>query len=310
MLAGLGAGIGGATWWVSNSKRRGARLARALIADARRPVLPAPVTPEPSKWSDHDLTLCWLGHSTVLINFFGVNILTDPALGRRVGISLGLGTVGPKRYVSPALAVEQLPRIDLVLLSHAHMDHMDLPTLSALGQTTFVTAGLTRDILAGGGARKITELGWAECAKLNFPSGQIEISALEVKHWGQRWPRDVERGYNGYALKREGKSILFGGDTAHTELFKAHRSQGPFEAAIMPIGAYDPWIRNHCSPEEAVEMANWAGARRIIPVHHQTFKLSNEPMGQPIERMQAALASEPERLALRRVGESFVCPRA
>src|SRR6266850_5437421 len=214
ILAGIGAGIGGATFWISYSKGRGARWMRTLIADARREIVPAPVQPDPSKWSDNHITICWLGHSTVLINFFGVNILTDPALGRRVGISLGIGTAGPKRYIAPALTAKQLPRIDLVLLSHAHMDHMDLPTLARLGpQTQVITAKLTEDVVAGSGAKKISELGWNKSRKLQFANGGLEITALEVKHWGQRWPKELERGYNGYALKREGKALLFGGDT-------------------------------------------------------------------------------------------------
>src|SRR5882762_7447195 len=120
MAVGMGAGIGGSAWWLASSKRRAARWARTIFADARRPIQPAPFRPRPEKWSDNDLSICWLGHATVLINFFGVNILTDPALGRRVGVSLGLGIAGPKRYVAPALTLKQLPRIDLVLLSHAH----------------------------------------------------------------------------------------------------------------------------------------------------------------------------------------------
>ena len=149
MTAALGAGLGGAAWWVAASKRRGARLLRTILADARRPILAAPLIPEPLKWPDNRITISWLGHSTVLINFYGINILTDPALGSRVGLSLGLGTAGPKRYIAPALKFEQLPTIDLVLLSHAHMDHMDLRTLGGLKkQTRFVTASRTQDIVA------------------------------------------------------------------------------------------------------------------------------------------------------------------
>ncbi len=309
MLLGTGAAIGGAAWWAAKYQGRSARLVRTLIADARRPILAAPAVPNPKRWSDNGLTIAWLGHSTVLINFFGITILTDPALGRRVGVSLGLGTVGPKRYIAPALTLKELPAIDLVLLSHAHMDHMDLPTLSGFGQqVSFVTASLTRDVVSAAGVKQITELGWNESKTFCFGNGELHIRALEVKHWGRRWPRDLERGYNAYALTRGGKSILFGGDTAHTELFKEHRAHGPFEAAIMPIGAYDPWIWNHCSPEQAVQMADWAGARHIVPVHHQTFRLSNEPMKEPIERIESALAKEAGRLALKQVGETFICP--
>ena len=245
-----------------------------------------------------------------MINFYGIRILTDPAFGNRIGISLGLGTVGPKRYIAPALRMAELPPIDVVLLSHAHMDHMDLPSLQRLAPATFtVTAKTTRDILESTPLKKIVELPWNERTTFRNAKGELEISAVEVKHWGQRWPSELERGYNGYVLRREGRAILFGGDTAHTPLFSELRARGPFEAAIMPVGAYQPWIWNHCTPEQAVDLANRAGARYIVPVHHQTFRLSEEPQTEPIERLEAALQREPERLGLRRVGESFICPK-
>jgi len=283
---------------------------RMMIADARRHVIPAPVKPTPDQWSDNAITMSWLGHATVLINFYGMWVLTDPTFGNRIGVSLGLGTVGPKRYVSPALPLKKLPPIDVVLLSHAHMDHMDLPSLGHFPSKTFaVTAKVTNDVLSGTRLKGATELAWNDHTTFKNQKGELEIQAIEVNHWGKRWPSELERGYNGYILRREGKALLFGGDTAHTLLFSELRSKGPFEAAIMPIGAYQPWIWNHCTPEEAVEMANRSGARYIVPVHHQTFKLSDEPMNEPIERFEAALAKEPERVAVRRIGESFVCPR-
>jgi L-ascorbate metabolism protein UlaG (beta-lactamase superfamily) len=252
-----------------------------------------------------------LGHATVLINFFGIRILTDPAFGNRIGVSLPLFTAGPKRYISPALRLSELPPIDVLLLSHAHMDHMDLPSLGHFTRNTFtVTAKITGDVLANTGLKQITELPWNGRTTFRNRAGELFIEAVEVKHWGQRWPSKLERGYNGYILRREGKAILFAGDTAYTPLFSELRSRGPFAAAIMPIGAYRPWIWNHCNPEQAVEMANWASASYIVPVHHQTFRLSDEPLNEPIERLQTVLAREPERLALRKVGESFVCPKA
>jgi len=225
-------------------------------------------------------------------------------------MSLGVGTAGPKRYVAPALPLRELPPIDVILLSHAHMDHMDLPSLKRFPPSTFtVTARATSDILESARLKWIVELPWNGRTTFRSAKGLLEIEAFEVRHWGQRWPSDRERGYNGYVLRREGKAILFGGDTAHTPLFSDLRGRGPFEAAIMPIGAYRPWIRSHCTPEQALAMANQAGARYIVPVHHQTFRLSDEPLTEPIERLAAALHSEPERLALRKVGESFTCPK-
>lgn len=307
---GVGAGLtaGAGTWWAATSQRRTARWLRRFAADARRPILPAPEKPAPRSWPDNAIALAWLGHATVVIHFYGARILTDPALGSRVGVSLGIGTAGPKRYVAPALTPKELPPIDLVLLSHAHMDHMDLPTLITCKRgTPVITARKTQEVLAGLPLRP-QELGWGERTVLRTAAGELEIEAFEVKHWGARWPSEVERGYNGYILRREGKALIFGGDTARTPLFRELRSRGPFEAAIMPIAAYRPWIWNHCTPEEALEMVNAAGARFIVPVHHQTFRLSEEPLNEPIERLEAALADEPERLALRRIGETWVCP--
>jgi L-ascorbate metabolism protein UlaG (beta-lactamase superfamily) len=248
----------------------------------------------------------------VLINFYGICILTDPTLGDRVGVSLGFGTAGPKRYFAPALRLEDLPPIDLVLLSHAHMDHMDLPSLRALvGQTSIVAARNTADLLGNIAARPPTELGWGDDFTLRTVRGELRVEAFEVNHWGRRWPNEKRaRGYNGYLLRREGRAILVGGDTANTPLFGELRSRGPFDVAIMPIGAYDPWIRSHCTPEQAVDMANAAGARFIVPVHHQTFRLSDEPMNEPVQRLQQALQRESERLALKQIGGTFVCPLA
>jgi L-ascorbate metabolism protein UlaG (beta-lactamase superfamily) len=292
--------------WLGLSQHRAARWARRLFADARRSILPAPAKPAPNGWKDNAVSLAWVGHATVLINFYGIHILTDPALGDRIGVTLRLGTIGPKRFIAPALSLRELPPIDLVLLSHAHMDHMDLATLRALGsQVAIVSAGSTRDILDGAGLKDVSELRWNERTRFSNDVGDLDIEAVEVKHWGKRWPSEMARGYNGYILRREGKTLLFGGDTANTPLFRDLRSRGPFDIALMPIGAYQPWIWNHCNPEQAVELANAAGARYIVPIHHQTFQLSHEPMAEPIERFQAALQAEPERIALRKIGESF-----
>ncbi len=308
MLA-MGGTLGAASYWAATSRRRAARWLRQMVADAKRPIAAAPAKPNPAAWSDNGITICWLGHASVLINFYGVRILTDPAFFSRIGISLGLGTAGPKRYVACALTPKQLPPIDLVLLSHAHMDHMDLPSLSRVSHApATVTAAATTDILKSTGLKNVVELGWNQRSKLRFAKGDLEIEAFEVKHWGQRWPSELERGYNGYILRREGKALLFGGDTAYTRLFSVLRSHAPFEAAIMPIGAYQPWIRNHCTPEEALQMADAAGAKYIIPVHHMAFKLSDEPMAEPLERLVTALNGERDRLALRQVGETFTCP--
>ncbi len=286
-------------------------------------MLPAPQKPDPAAWHDDQVTAAWIGHSTVLINFYGVNILTDPILGARAGLPVGPFTLGPKRYVAPALRFSDLPPIDLILLSHAHMDHFDLATLRRFDRRPLVvTAHSTADLLHHTRLRPhLNELSWGEQLRLKFSraplatavdGGQIEIEAFEVRHWGARMRTDDHRGYNGYVIRRGGAAILFAGDTAFTPTFRRLRGRGGkdglFDLGIVPIGAYNPWITNHCTPEEAVQMADMAGARFLMPVHHQTFKLSYEPMDEPIRRFEQALARTPERVAVRAVGETFRLP--
>ncbi len=297
------------------------RYLKTILNDYRRCVLPAPQKPDPAAWRDDQITAAWLGHSTVLINFYGVNILTDPILGARAGLPVGPLTLGPKRYVRSALRFADLPPIDLILLSHAHMDHFDLATLRLFDRRPLVvTAHATSDLLVKTRLHQhVNELSWGEQLRLKFSrsplttrvdEGEAEVEAFEVRHWGARMRTDDHRGYNGYIVRRGGAAILFAGDTAYTPTFRRLRGRGGrdgglFDLAIVPIGAYDPWITNHCTPEEAVRMADLAGSRFLLPVHHQTFKLSYEPMDEPIRRFDAALARTPERVALRAVGETF-----
>jgi L-ascorbate metabolism protein UlaG (beta-lactamase superfamily) len=284
-------------------------LFREWTIESWRPMAPAFARPEPATWSDAQVTLAWLGHATVLINFFGVKILTDPVLFARVGIRLPGFTIGPKRLTAPALEFHELPKIDLILLSHAHFDHFDLRTLRCFDDnTSVISARATSDLLKRTRFSDVTELDWGEGKTFKTGDGQIDISAFAVKHWGARKRHDDYRGYNGYLLERNRRRIIFAGDTAMTDSFAKLRRHGPVDLAIMSIGAYNPWIRSHCTPEQAIEMANDAGARFIMPVHHQTFRLSFEPLREPIERFEAALAKTPERIALREIGESFVLP--
>jgi L-ascorbate metabolism protein UlaG (beta-lactamase superfamily) len=284
-------------------------LWREWTIESWRPIAPAFVKPEPSTWNDARATVTWIGHATVLINFFGMKILTDPVLFSRIGIRLPGLTIGPKRLTAPALEFRELPTIDVVLLSHAHFDHFDLRTLNRFDENaSAITASDTRDLLRWTRLRDITELRWGERKTLNTAAGDLEIIALRVKHWGARKQRDTYRGYNGYLLERNGRRILFAGDTALTNSFAELRERGPIDLAIMSIGAYNPWIRSHCTPEQAIEMANAAGAQFIMPVHHQTFRLSFEPLREPIERFKAALRGAPERIALREIGQTFVLP--
>jgi L-ascorbate metabolism protein UlaG (beta-lactamase superfamily) len=269
----------------------------------QRDVKPAPRRPDWRQWSDRGLYAAWLGHATTLIKVDGLTILTDPVFSTRVGIDLGLFTLGLKRVVEPALLARELPKIDLVLLSHAHMDHFDIPSLRALESkgTTVVTARSTSDLLRVDRWREVKELGWGERAS----AGPFEVRGFEVNHWGARMRTDTYRGYNGYTIEAGRYRILFGGDTAATQLFRAVKSARPYDLAIMPVGAYNPWIHYHCTPEQAWQMANDAGAEAFMPIHHQTFQLSSEPYLEPIERALYAAGRSAERVVVRGIGEEW-----
>lgn len=261
-------------------------------------------TPRPELWPDTGIHAAWLGHSSVLLKIGGHVVLTDPVLSSRIGLGVGPVTVGMKRLVAPALGPGEVPGPDLILLSHAHMDHFDVPSLRGLESagTEVITASKTSDLLRADRYGRVTELGWGEAATT---SGGLRIKAFEVNHWGARMRTDTWRGYNGYVLEAGGHRVIFGGDTADTDTFCGLKSAKGFDLAIMPIGAYNPWIRAHCTPEQAVRMADDAGAEAILPVHHHTFELSREPRQEPLERFRAALSRTPERVALTEIGQEF-----
>ena len=282
------------------------RYARAALANRRAeacPVAAAPFHPMPDLWPDDQATFAWLGHATVLANFFGTWLLTDPALETRIGVGRGFAKLGPRRLVAPALTARELPAIDLLLLSHAHMDHTDLGTLRRLSRNVHVIVQPgNRDLVRR--FRQVDELAWGSRLRI----GELEIESVEVKHWGARMITDRYRGYGGYLLRKHGRTVLFAGDTADTDAFAPLRGQ-PVDLAILPIGAYDPWIYNHASPEQAWRMAQDMGARHVLPVHHSTFRLSREPAEEPVARLLVAAGPERDRVALTRIGETWVLPQ-
>lgn len=274
-----------------------------MAEDRKRPVQTAPHIPHFAKWSDAGLHAAWIGHSTVLVRVDGFTILTDPVFGARIGVGIGPFVIGMKRLIAPAVTLAKLPVPDLILLSHAHMDHLDRPSLRKLENqaTTVITAAGTSDLLRVKRYRSVHELRWDDSCQV----GPVKVRAFEVKHWGARTRTDVHRGYNGYLIEAGRHRIVFGGDTAYTDTFRKVRSSKPVDLAIMPIGAYDPWIHAHCNPEQALEMANQAGAEFVLPVHHQTFKLSSEPHRDPIERLLLASGASADRVAVRDIGGEF-----
>ncbi len=243
--------------------------------------------------------VAWLGHCSTLLRIDGLTVLTDPVLSLQVGLRLGLVTIGPRRLL-PAVSIADLPHIDLILVSHAHFDHLDRPTLKRLADrgTRVITAGATARHIPSGFA-KVDELRWGERTHI----GPLSISALRPEHWGARMAWDRHRGFNSYLLESQsGQRVFFAGDTAMTDAFDAH---GPVELAIMGIGAYNPWEHFHATPEQALTMARAMNARMLLPVHHSTFKLSDEPLDEPMQRLLAAADGGPERVLKLRLGEVF-----
>lgn len=288
------------------ARRFARRFVAERLSEARVPVKPAPQRPALAGWDAGRVTVAWLGHATVLVNFYGTWILTDPALGSRVGVHLAGGvTLGPRRLVEPALSVAELPpELDAVLVSHAHMDHCDMGTLRRLPRTAHAVVQRGNGDLVRRFAR-VSELAWGEVAEV----GGARIEALEVNHWGARTLSDKHRrGYGGFLIEKQGRALVFGGDTAYTRAFSALRKRARIDLAILPIGAYDPYINVHANPEQSWAMAREMGAQYILPMHHSTFRLSREPAGEPVRRLLAAAGRERWRVAATEVGATWVLP--
>ncbi len=296
--------VGNLRTYAGFARRFGRRFMEERLRERRVPVAPAPHRPRPEAWDDDRLTVAWLGHATVLINFYGTWIVTDPALRGRVGVRVpGLLTVGPRRLVRPALAAHELPALDAVLVSHAHMDHCDTGTLARLPRTT-------RAVVQHGNGdlvrrfRRVDELAWGQSVEV----GGARVESIEVSHWGARKLTDSHRGYGGFLIEKNGRAIVFGGDTADTRAFGRLKGRANIVLAMMPIGAYDPYIHAHANPEQSWRMAREMGAAYILPMHHSTFRLSREPVGEPVERLLAVAGRERWRVALTEIGQTWSLP--
>jgi L-ascorbate metabolism protein UlaG (beta-lactamase superfamily) len=285
------------------ARQHARRFLGERVREAGTPIPPAPHKPEPFSWSDDHLTVAWLGHATVLINFYGTWLLTDPVLRSRVGVRVAGVTIGPRRLVRPALTIGELPSLDAVLVSHSHMDHCDMATLRRLPRATHaVVQKDNRDLVRR--FRRVDDLAWGESVEVNG----ARIEAIEVNHWGARRLTDKHRGYGGFLVEKNGRALVFGGDTAYTQAFSGLRHRASIDLAILPIGAYDPWIYAHANPEQSWDMAQQMGAKYILPMHHSTFRLSREPVGEPIQRLEKIAGRDRWRIALREPGETWRLP--
>jgi L-ascorbate metabolism protein UlaG (beta-lactamase superfamily) len=268
-------------------------------------IVPQPATPVEAHayWRDHaiwqqaDLAASWIGHASVLIRVGEVTILTDPVWSERIGLRVGNRVIGPERLLEVPGDVEHLPPVDVILLSHAHFDHFDRPTLERLAhpRTTVITATRTGSLVPAGFGR-VMELASGHSRIVRGAS----IRAFEPQHWGARFGVDRYRGVNSYLIEHADKRIVVGGDTADTF---AYRHVGRVDLAVMGIGAYEPWIDAHATPEQVWRMTEEMRARWLLPVHHSTFHLSDEPMEEPMERLLEA--GDPDRIVQKAVGGMF-----
>jgi N-acyl-phosphatidylethanolamine-hydrolysing phospholipase D len=261
-------------------------------------------------------TATWIGHSTVLLQIGGLNVLTDPVFCRRAS---PVQWMGPARMIEPALEVSTLPPIDVVLISHNHYDHLDkaaVRELAALNpDTTWVVPLGLGSLIRRWGANEVVELDWWQRVEV---SG-LEVTATPAQHFSGRGVRDRNRTlWCGYALAIAGWRGLFAGDTAyHDEFAEIGARCGPFDFVMLPIGAYEPrWFMRavHMNPEEAVRVyqdlisAHAAAAPPLmLAVHWGTFRLTHEPVDEPPRRAAAcweATGARASHLWLPRCGET------
>jgi L-ascorbate metabolism protein UlaG (beta-lactamase superfamily) len=243
--------------------------------------------------------ITWLGHASFLVQLDGVSLLIDPVLGERVA-----GVIS--RNVAVPIPAERLPHIDAALVTHSHYDHLDLPTLKQVGAPVYAGLGLRR-LLEKEGLR-CRELGWWQAAQV----GGVEITFVPAQHWSRRGLGDTNRTlWGGFVVKGSSATLYHAGDTAWFGGFAEIGRRFALDAALLPIGAYDPaWFMSpqHMNPEEALRAFQDLGARTFVAMHWGTFKLSDEPLDEPPRRLEAErwrLGIPAERVRVLAVGETL-----
>jgi len=230
--------------------------------------------------------ITFIGHSSFFLQIGGKNFVIDPNFARWLFVL--------KRLRRPGVRIADLPPIDAVLVTHAHFDHLHRPSLRAIARNTlrksgkrplFIVPKNLRDLVFDLGYSSVTELKWWESMRV----GPVEITATPANHWGARVIRDVHRGFCGFVLRAGEQSLYHSGDTAYFDGFHEIGMRLHPQVAMLPIGAYDPpsFRRVHTSPEDAVQAFMDINASFMVPMHYGTFKLSQEPMEEPLERLAA-----------------------
>ncbi|XP_049616667.1 N-acyl-phosphatidylethanolamine-hydrolyzing phospholipase D isoform X1 [Syngnathus scovelli] len=259
------------------------------------------------------LRVTWLGHASVLVEMDGLNILTDPIFSQRAS---PFQFVGPKRYRGPPCSVQQLPRIDAVVISHSHYDHLDAGTVASLNARFgaelrwFVPLGLM-DWLTKAGCENVIELDWWE--ENCVPShDDVIFVCTPAQHWSKRTAVDNNKSlWSSWTVLGPDHRFFFAGDTGYCSVFREiGRRFGPFDLAAIPIGAYlprDVMKGQHVDPKEAVQIHMDLGAKHSLAIHWGTFALAYEPYLDPPRLLQESLKEnslEPESFFTLKHGES------
>jgi N-acyl-phosphatidylethanolamine-hydrolysing phospholipase D len=293
--------------WLPHSGGRGLRdvlrwqLQRARTGRAPTPAADAfplarPRLATPRAAAD-ELRITWVGHATFLIQYAGVNILTDPVWSRRAS---PLRRIGPARLAPPGVDFAALPAIDVVVISHDHYDHLDAPTVRALhrrfgGGVRWVTPPGYGGWFARHGVRGVVELDWWQDVALETPGGALHVRAAPAQHWTRRMTSpERARLWGSFALTATGRRpVYFGGDSGYFTGYRdVGRLLGPFAAVLLPVGAYEPrWFMRdaHMNPEDAVQAyADLGAAGTFVASHWGTFRLTDEPPLEPPLRLREA----------------------
>ena len=249
-------------------------------------------------------SLTWVGHSTYLQRLGEKLIATDPIWCDRIQ-----GVV--PRFAAPGVALRDVPKIDVVTVSHAHYDHLDLPTLKAIGpDALYIVPRDVGALLREAGLTKVVELGWFESHRV---SEKLSITLVPAQHWSMRFPWDRNRRlWGGFVFESPEMTSYHAGDTAFSErVFRAIGERFPgIDWAMLPIGAYEPrWFMSpqHMGPEDAARAWELLGARHLCAMHWGTFRLTDEPMGEPPELLRAWWTKhghDPARLQIFDLGET------
>ncbi|MDR3571426.1 MAG: MBL fold metallo-hydrolase [Candidatus Pacebacteria bacterium] len=270
-------------------ERRSEAQQKPYVPQYAQPDLERIKNPDPTK-----LQVTWVGHSTFLVQLAGVNLLTDPIWGKRAS---PVGWAGPKRQARPGIRFEDLPKIDAVLVSHTHYDHLDRPTILKLGKTPrYFVPDKVGAWFKNESIQNVTELSWWKSEKF----GPLEVHAVPAKHWSKRWAFGIEdMGWGGFVVTSPVGNFYFAGDTGyHQEYFKEIGKKFPqIDLGLIPIGAYHPqqiFGRYHVDPLAALVIHQEVGAKRSIGMHWGVFKLTQEPLDEPPQ----LLAQEREAIGL------------